>query len=254
MLRIALCAAILLPSAAPQNAASESATRAREYVQFLVLQLDQWTRDFPQAYNLALVRPPVDATHLPEEAKAGAGDLRDSVTRLMPLSQAKDPITNAAFRAQLEKTLAAAAPVNKALGTERFPEAVESDWVQIRNTLNSLADICRTSELAVLEAPGAGSGSKRNGQAVTASVPAGAVTGYVVDQRCAARGKAMWTNVQCVQTCVRDGDKVVLVTEAGKVLQIANQDKVEADSYGQKVAVTGKTEGEAITIATLQIL
>jgi hypothetical protein len=256
ILAVAICAAILLPSAAPQSASDREA-RAREYVQFLVMQLDQWSRDFPQAYNMAMMRPPVDAAKLSESAKAGAGNLRDSIVRLASLSQAKDLPANAQFRDQLEKTLLAAAPMNEALGAQRFPEAIQSDWVPIRTTLNSLADMYKSSPLPVFEAPGAGSGGKGRGGAAavaTAAVPAGAVTAYVVDQRCATRGKGMWVNAQCVQTCVRDGDKVVLVTEQGKVIQIANQDKIEAESYGQKVAVTGKTDGDTITVATLQIL
>jgi len=252
MLGVAVCAAIVQSSAAPQSA-SDSAVRAREYVQFLVQQLDQWTRDFPSAYNMALMRPPVDVANLSEDAKAGATNLREAVTRLAALSQANDLMSNAAFHGQLEKTLAAATPVNAALGKQRFPEAIQSDWVQIRTTLNSLAGIYKTSELAVFEAPGAGSGGKGQ-KALAANVPAGSLTGYVVDQRCATRGKAMWTNVKCVQTCVRDGDKVVLVSEEGKVLQIANQDKIDAESYGQKVAITGKTAGDTVTVETLQIL
>ncbi|MES1257340.1 MAG: hypothetical protein ABUS51_02875 [Acidobacteriota bacterium] len=252
MLGVAVCAAMVQSSAAPQSAA-DAETRAREYVQFLVQQLDQWTRDFPQAYNLALVRPPVDTASLSEGAKAGAANLRAAVTQLAVLSQAADIGSNAAFRGQLEKTLAAATPLNAALGAQRFPEAIQSDWVPIRTSLNSLAGIYKTSGLGVFEAPGAGSGGKGQ-KAPAAAVPPGALTGYVVDQRCAARGKAMWTNVQCVQTCVRDGDKIVLVSEEGKVLQIANQDKIDAESYGQKVAVTGQTAGDTITVATLRIL
>jgi hypothetical protein len=143
--------------------------------------------------------------------------------------------------------------MNEALGAQRFPQAIEGDWVPIRTNLNNLADIYKLQELAALEIPGADSGGRKAAKN-TPAIPVGAVTGYIVDQRCAARGKGMWTNVQCVQTCVRDGDKVVLVTEEGKVFQIANQDKVDQDAYGQKVAVTGKTEGDAITIGTLQTL
>src|SRR5439155_6345770 len=121
--------------------------------------------------------------------KAGASELRANIQRL---SQAKDQ----EFKAQLEKTLQAAAPVNAALGKQRFPEGIESDWAQIRTTLNSLAGIYKYPELAVLEVPAAGkSGTK-------VAVPAGAVTGYVVDQRCAASGTSMWTNVACVQKYV----------------------------------------------------
>jgi hypothetical protein len=165
-------------------------------------------------------------------------------------------MTNPQFRAQLEKTVAAAAPMNEALGAQRFPEGIQLDWVPIRTTLNSLADIYKTNPLAIFEAPGAGR-KKAEGEdeAVAAkAIPPGALTGYIVDQRCALRGKAMLTDAACVLKCVRDGDKVVLVTDAGKVMQIANQDKVETDSYGQKVAITGKTEGDVVTVATLQIL
>ncbi len=37
----------------------------------------------------------------------------------------------------------------------------------------------------------------------------------------------MWSNVECVKKCMRDGDSAVLVLSDGKVLKIANQDKVE---------------------------
>ncbi|MCU1329862.1 MAG: hypothetical protein JWN34_5232 [Bryobacterales bacterium] len=250
-LAVAVCAAFLVPLATPQRS-TDADVRAREYVQFLVLQLDQWTTDFPQAYNMAMMRPPVDAASLSEGAKAGATNLREEVARLAQSSKAPDLLANAQFKSQLAKTISAAAPMNEALGKQRFPEAIQSDWAPIRTTLNSLADIYKVPLLAVLEPPAPG-GKEKTGVAV-AAIPAGAITGYVVDQRCALSGKAMWVDVKCVQKCVRDGDKVVLVTEAGKVLQIANQAKIDADSYGQKVAVTGKTEGDILTVATLQIL
>jgi hypothetical protein len=238
---------MVLSLASPQDSADRE-KRARDYVEFLVNELDQWTRDFPKAYNMAMMRPPVDAARLSEAAKAAGEEMRASIAKLAVLSKAKDLTTNAEFRAQLEKTLQAAAPLNDALGAQRFPEAVESDWVPIRTTLNSLADIYKASELAVLEAPPPGSG-KSKGQ----PVPAGAITAYFVDQRCSG-SKPMWTNPKCVQTCLRDGDKLVLVTEQGKVMQITNPEKIDADNYGVKVAVTGTANGNTITIATVQIL
>jgi hypothetical protein len=244
-----LCAAAILSRAAPQ-ASSDGDNRAPEYVQFLVLQLDQWTRDLPQAYDMALMHPPVDVSSVSEEERAGAGALRNHMQRLAALSQVKDLLVNQEFRTQLEKTVQAAAPVNAALAKQRFPDGIEADWAQIRTTLNSLAAIYKYPELAVLSVPGQASG--RGGQA--AAISAGAITGYVVDQRCADMGKPMWTNVACVRKCVRDGDKLVFVSEQGKVFQFANQDKIEPGSYGQKVAVTGKTDGDIITVAALQIL
>lgn len=243
------CAAAILLHASPQTT-SDADTRAREYVQFLVLQLDQWTHELPQAYDIAMMRPPVDVSALSEAEKAGAGTLRLNMQRLVSLSQAKDLLVNQKFRAQLEKTVEAASPVNTALAKQRFPEGIEADWAQIRTTLNSLAAIYQYPELPVLSAPGPGRGRAEQ----PSPVAAGAVIGYVVDQRCAGMGKSMWTNVACVRKCVRDGDKLVFATEQGKVFYIANQDKVEADSYGQKVAITGKTDGDTMTVATLQIL
>jgi hypothetical protein len=69
---------------------------------------------------------------------------------------------------------------------------------------------------------------------------------------CAKRVKGMWVNAECIARCVRDGDKVVLVTEDGKVYQISNQDKVTPEAYGQVVTLMGKTEGETITVESLK--
>ena len=90
----------------------------------------------------------------------------------------------------------------------------------------------------------------------TAAAPGGGarrdLSGYIVDLSCAKRGKGMWANAECVARCVRDGDKVVLVTEEGKIFQISNQDKITPESYGQVVTLTGKTDGDTITVDSLK--
>ena len=160
ILAVAVCAAFLVPFATPQHS-PDADVRAREYIQFLVMQLDQWTADFPQAYNMAMMRPPVDAARLSEGAKAGATSLRDEVARLSQLSKAQDLLASAQFRAQIATTISATTPMNEALGTQRFPEAVQTDWAPIRTTLNSLADIYKVPLLAVLEPPPPGNKGKR---------------------------------------------------------------------------------------------
>jgi hypothetical protein len=241
-----------VPSAAPQEKYDRDAY-AREYVQFLVTELDQWTKGFPRQFYSALLQPPRDSSKLSESAKAGPSDLGDSVKQLASLGTAKDVLTNGDFRTQVDKTMAAAKQVNLAMASQRFPDPLQSDWDQIRTALNSLAEIYKVETLAALEPPAApGRGGRGGAPAVAAALPPGAVAGYIVDQRCSAQGKGMWTNVSCIERCVRDGDKVVLVTEEGKVFQISNQDKITSDSYGQKVIVTGKTEGEIITVETLK--
>ena len=245
-----------LPSAAPQEK-YDRGTYAREYVQFLVQELLQWTKGFPNQFYSALLQPPRDSSKLSESAKAGPSDLGDAVKQMASLSSAKDLLTNTDFRSQVDKTLAAAKATNQAMASQKFPDPLQSDWDQIRIALNSLAEIYKLDTLATLEPPGGPGRGGRGAQpaaAATAAValPPGAVAGYIVDQRCAAQGKRMWTDVSCVERCVRDGDKLVLVTEEGKVFQISNQDKIMSETYGQKVIITGKTEGEIITIDSLK--
>jgi hypothetical protein len=260
---LAACAAslpALFLSAAPQDGYDRDAY-ARDYVQFLVLQLNQWSKEFPQHFYQAMMQPPVDAGKLSPTAKAGAGELGDSLQRLASLSTAKDLTTNAGFRGQLDKTLAAAKEVNQAMASQRFPATLQSDWDQIRSTLNNLARTYKLDMLAVLEAPGGGGGRGGRGgrgpapataTAATGLVPGG-LAGYIVDMSCAKRGKGMWANAECVARCVRDGDKVVLVSEDGKIYQISNQDKIVPESYGQVVTLTGKTEGDTITVESLKM-
>ena len=235
-LPVLACCTWLL-SAAPQTTYDREAY-AREYIQFLVLQLDQWPGEFTRQFDRALMQPPVDASKLSEAAKAGPTELADSIKRLASFGKRQD----AEFRKEIDKALAAANEVNRTLATQRFPARLQSDWDQIRSTLNNLARVYKLETLAVLE------------PAITQpKITAGGLAGYIVDQSCARKGKGMWTNPDCVARCVREGDKVVLVTEEGKLYQIANPDKIDAESYGQKVTIIGKAEGEIVTIDSVKL-
>jgi hypothetical protein len=249
----ALCAACsVVGRAAPQEAFDRQKS-AREYAQFLVLQLDQWSMEFPQQFYAAMMQPPIDTSKLSAGAKAGPAELGDSIKRLSALSTAPDLLTNAEFRTQLEKTLAATREMNQAMSVQRFPAVLQNSWDQIRSTLNSLARIYKLEMLAILEAPGSSSGGGGNRtERATGPVPGG-LAGYIVDLSCAKKGKGMWVNADCVARCVRDGDKVVLVTDDGKIYQIANQDKITPEAYGQVVTLTGNMQGETITVESLKL-
>ena len=108
---IAACLLALVGSASPQDVDRQA--YAREHVRFLVLQLDQWSKEFPQQFYKALMQQPVDASKVPEAAKTGAGELGESLKRLSALSGAKDVMTNAEFRGQLEKALASSKDLNQ---------------------------------------------------------------------------------------------------------------------------------------------
>jgi len=250
---LAVSVACFLFALLPGNAqeAYDRDAYARDHVQFLVLQLDQWSTEFPQQFYAALMRPPVDSTKLSEAAKSSAGELGESLRQLATLSKANDVLTNAGFRRQLDLTLAASKQLNQAMAAQKFPTVLQNSWDQIRSTLNNLARIYKAETLVILDPPGGGGGRGGRGGA-PAPVPGG-IVGYVVDYRCAKNGLAMWTNASCVKKCVRDGDKVVLVTAEGKVYNLANQDKIAEETYGQMVTVIGKTEGDMITIENVKL-
>ena len=78
------------------------------------------------------------------------------------------------------------------------------------------------------------------------------VTGYIVDKNCASN-KAMLGNEACAKRCIGRGAPAVLATEDGKIYNISNQDKVK-DSAGKKVTVSGKVEGDTITVDNLKTM
>src|SRR5215471_18302558 len=234
-LAIGLVAAVC---AVPQQFDREKS--AREYIQFLVLQLDQWTKEFPQQFYAAMMKPPVDSTKISEGAKAGPSDFIDAVLMMTALSKTPDIATNTEFREHGRRTLSALKEMNQAMAAQRFPAVLQSSWDQIRSTLNNLARVYQVETLAVLDPPAAGGGrGSAPASKATGAVPGG-VAGYIVDLSCAKRGKGMWANAECIARCIRDGDRAVLVTDNGKIYQISNQDKIPPESYGQVVTLVGK--------------
>ena len=76
-------------------------------------------------------------------------------------------------------------------------------------------------------------------------------TGYIIDKNCASK-KGMWGNEACAKKCMGGGAPAVLVTEDGTIYNIANQDKVK-DQAGKKVTVTGKMDGNTITVEDVKM-
>jgi hypothetical protein len=70
--------------------------------------------------------------------------------------------------------------------------------------------------------------------------------GFVEDTNCASK-PGMKDNAACAAKCIKGGSPAVLVGEDGKVYKISNQDKIVAHA-GEKVTVTGKLDGETITV------
>lgn len=78
------------------------------------------------------------------------------------------------------------------------------------------------------------------------------VTGYIIDQQCAGMA-SMRGNVECANKCIKGGSPAVLVTDEGKIYKIAEQDKVIPDA-GKKVMLSGKVNGDTISVSTIKVL
>lgn len=77
---------------------------------------------------------------------------------------------------------------------------------------------------------------------------AGEWTGYISDSKCGAKhADGSEGSIKCVTGCIKGGGKPVIVAD-GKVVPIANPEKVDAALYGKKVTVHGDEEHGAVTI------
>ena len=76
-------------------------------------------------------------------------------------------------------------------------------------------------------------------------------TGYIIDKSCASK-KEMWGNEGCAKACIKRGDPAVFVTEDGTIYQVSNQDKVK-DHAGHKVTISGKMDGDTITVESVKM-
>ena len=75
---------------------------------------------------------------------------------------------------------------------------------------------------------------------------AASVTGYVTDEKCANAGKHGADHAKCAAGCIGGGETIVLVTEDGKIYEVADSTKLK-DHAGHKVMVEGKVEGMKVT-------
>ena len=80
--------------------------------------------------------------------------------------------------------------------------------------------------------------------ALAAPSAGGAVTGYVSDEACAKAGKGLAP--LCAQRCIEAGATAVLVTRAGKLYRVDEQERI-APWAGKIVAVSGEIRGRRAT-------
>lgn len=85
--------------------------------------------------------------------------------------------------------------------------------------------------------------------AFTLSIAAGEWTGAISESGCGLK-HASGGAEKCVTGCVKKGAAPVFVAD-GKVIKLSNAEKV-MDHLGKKVKVTGKMEGDTLTVETIE--
>jgi hypothetical protein len=78
--------------------------------------------------------------------------------------------------------------------------------------------------------------------------------GVISDAGCGAKHlDASEKSAKCVEACVKNkGAAPVFITEDGKVLKIADKEKVMAH-LGHKVTITGKVDGDTVAIDSVKM-
>ena len=84
--------------------------------------------------------------------------------------------------------------------------------------------------------------------------------GRISDAMCNAKhakgehGTKEMTDRQCVEACVKGGEKYVFIGEGDKVYKIDNQDFAGLKTHaGHDVTVTGETKGDTLTISKIEM-
>jgi hypothetical protein len=81
----------------------------------------------------------------------------------------------------------------------------------------------------------------------------GTVNGWVVDDKCGAKGANAGAEA-CTKKCLSAGAKMVVVTDGdNKVVTVANPDALKGHE-GHHVAVTGTIKGDSITVQNVKML
>ena len=81
----------------------------------------------------------------------------------------------------------------------------------------------------------------------------GTVKGWVVDDKCGAKGANAGAEA-CTKKCLAAGAKMVIVTDKdSKVLMVDNPDSLK-DHVGHHIAVTGHVMGDSIHVDSAKML
>jgi hypothetical protein len=127
------------PTAFAQDANRDAAltiSQARDIVDRLARHTGEFKGEFVNAVDHSSMEGREE-----DRAKKRADELHESAKKLRDVFQDKKDKNNPAIRDQVDKTLAAAADVNRVMAGRRFTDKLHTDWETLRSDLNALAQI-----------------------------------------------------------------------------------------------------------------
>jgi hypothetical protein len=113
----------------------------------VVRKLGDRTGEFKSEFDSAIDHSLIDGTKLEDKAKHRADDLHDAAKKLQDVFGDKRDKNDPKVRDRVDKTLAAAADVNRVMVDHRFTDKLQRQWELLRVDLNALASIYGLSPL-----------------------------------------------------------------------------------------------------------
>jgi len=146
---LALAGAVWLASPTPARAqdANRDAALTVSQARDLVDSVDKRTGEFREQFEKALEHSMADGTKFEGRARDRGKDLQETAHKLKEVFHDKKDKNNPAIRDCLDKTLSAAADVNRVMAANRFTDKLQRDWQVLRSDLNALAQIYSLSQI-----------------------------------------------------------------------------------------------------------
>ena len=113
----------------------------------IVDRVQKLSGEFKNSFDKAISHSMVDHTRMEANAKHRADDLHDAANKLGDVFHDKKDKNNPAVREQVDRTLAAAAELNRIMTEHRFTDRLQSQWDMLRADLNGLATVYELSKL-----------------------------------------------------------------------------------------------------------
>ena len=113
----------------------------------IVDRVQRLSGEFKNSFDKAISHSLVDGTRIESNAKHLADNLHDSANKLGDVFHDKKDKNNPEVRDHADKTLAAAAELNRVMIEHRFTDKLQREWAMLRSDLNGLAIVYNLTQL-----------------------------------------------------------------------------------------------------------